>query len=55
MGQPKGKFAYRGILGNVCRTQNNGSANVSPPIREPTIEKVAQVWNMEMTGQIHFR
>jgi hypothetical protein len=39
IGQSRGKFVYRGSPGNVCRTQNNGGANVSPPIREPTIEK----------------
>jgi hypothetical protein len=39
IGQSRGKFVYRGSPGNVCRTQNNGGANVSPPIREPAIEK----------------
>jgi hypothetical protein len=53
-GQSRGKFVYRGSLGNVCRTQNNGGANVSPPIREPAIEKVAQVWNRETAGGFVF-
>ena len=53
--QSRGKFVYRESLGNVWRTWNNEGENVSPPIREPTIEKVAQVWNGEMTGRIHFR
>jgi len=39
IGQSRGKFIYRGSLGNVCRTQNNGGVKVSLPIREPTIEK----------------
>jgi hypothetical protein len=43
MGHSRGQFVYRRSPGNVCRTQNNGSANMSPPIREPTIKKVAQV------------
>jgi hypothetical protein len=42
MGQSRGQFVYRGTPGNVCRSQNNGSAIVSPPIREPAIEKVAK-------------
>jgi hypothetical protein len=54
-GQARGKFVYRRSLGNVCRTQNNGGANVSPLIPEPAIKKVAQVWNREMAGRIHFR
>ena len=41
MGRSIEKFLYRRSPGNVCRTQNNGGANVSPPIREPAIEKVA--------------
>jgi hypothetical protein len=55
MGQTRGKFVYRGSPGNVCKTQNNGSANVSPPIREPAIEKLVQVCNRETVGTIRFR
>ena len=55
MGQSKGKFVYHGSLGNVCRTRNNGSVNVSLPIWELAIKKVAQVWNREMVGRINFR
>jgi hypothetical protein len=29
IGKSRGKFVYRGSLGNVCRTQINGSENVS--------------------------
>jgi hypothetical protein len=42
MGQSNGRFVYREISGAVCRLQNNGSTILSPPIREPTIEKVAK-------------
>jgi hypothetical protein len=42
MGQSSGQFVYRGILGVVCRSWNNGSAILSPPVREPAIEKVAK-------------
>jgi hypothetical protein len=55
MGQTRGQFVYRGSPGNVCRTRNNGSANVSSPIREPAIEKLVQVWNRETAGRIRFR
>jgi hypothetical protein len=36
------QFVYRGTLGVVWRTQNNRSAILSPPAREPAIEKVAK-------------
>jgi hypothetical protein len=42
MGQSNGQFVYRGTLGVVCRSRNNGSAILSPPVREPAIEKVAK-------------
>jgi hypothetical protein len=39
IGQFRGKFVYRGSLGNVCRTQSNGGAKVSPPIWKPARKK----------------
>jgi hypothetical protein len=35
------QFVYRGILGAICRAQNNGGPILSPPAREPAIQKVA--------------
>jgi hypothetical protein len=42
MGQSSGQFVYRETLGVVCRLWNNGSVILSPPVQEPTIEKVAK-------------
>jgi hypothetical protein len=42
MGQSSGQFVYRGILGVVCGSRNNGSAILSPPVWEPAIKKVAK-------------
>jgi hypothetical protein len=42
MGQYTDQFVYHGILDVVCRLRNNGSAILSPPVREPAIEKVAK-------------
>jgi hypothetical protein len=36
------QFVYRGTLGAICRTQSNRGPFLSPPAREPTIQKVAK-------------
>jgi hypothetical protein len=36
------QFVYRGILGAICRPQNNRSPLFSLPAREPAIQKVAK-------------
>jgi hypothetical protein len=40
IGQSRRQFVYLKSLGNICRTWNNGGANVIPPIHEPAIEKI---------------
>jgi hypothetical protein len=36
------QFVYRGTLGSICRIQSNRGPVLSPPDREPTIQKVAK-------------
>jgi hypothetical protein len=36
------QFVYRGTLGAICRIQSNRGPTLSPPDREPAIEKVAK-------------
>jgi hypothetical protein len=42
MGQSSGRFVYLQISGVVCRSWNNGREILSPPVREPKIEKVGK-------------
>jgi hypothetical protein len=42
MGQSNCQFVYRGTPGTVCKSQNIGNTILSPPVREPAIEKVAK-------------
>jgi hypothetical protein len=36
------QFVYRGTLGAICRIQSNRGPILSPPAREPAIQKVAK-------------
>jgi hypothetical protein len=36
------QFVYRGTLGAICRIQSNRGPVLSPPDREPVIQKVAK-------------
>jgi hypothetical protein len=42
MAELGGQFVYRGTLGVVCKSQNNGSSMLSTPAREPAIKKVVK-------------